>query len=61
MDEVVPFGFTLVVTHLGLLFWEMKYVSANLAYPGLKPSRPARPSRSTADVPADPAPAQKEF
>lgn len=30
-------GLTLVVTHLGLLFWELRYVSASLAYPGLKP------------------------
>jgi len=28
---------TLIVTHLGLLVWELKYVSASLAYPGLKP------------------------
>ena len=25
------------VTHLGLLFWETRYVSVTLAYPGLKP------------------------
>ena len=30
-------GLTLVVTHLGLLFWELRYVSASLAHPGLKP------------------------
>jgi hypothetical protein len=36
--EVVPFGLTIVVTHLGLLFWEMKYVSASLAFPGLTPA-----------------------
>jgi hypothetical protein len=29
---------TLLLTQLGLLFWEAKYVSATLAYPGLKPS-----------------------
>lgn len=28
---------TLIVAHLGLLVWELKYVSASLAYPGLKP------------------------
>lgn len=60
---VVPFGITLVVTHLGLLFWEMKYVSANLAHPGLKPKAAAKaaPARETAPVPDVPAPAQKEF
>jgi hypothetical protein len=40
--ELVPMGLTLIVTHLGLLFWEMKYVSASLAYPGLKPARARR-------------------
>lgn len=34
---IVPLGITLIVTHLGLLFWELRYVSASLAYPGLKP------------------------
>ena len=29
---------TLLLTQLGLLFWETRYVSATLAYPGLKPS-----------------------
>ena len=31
-------GCTIIVTHLGLLFWELRHVSASLAYPGLKPS-----------------------
>ncbi len=35
--ELVPLGFTLIITHLGLLFWEMRFVSASLAFPGLKP------------------------
>lgn len=35
--DIVPLCVTLVVTQLGLLFWEMRYVSASLAYPGLKP------------------------
>jgi len=42
--KVVPFGLTVVVAHLGLLFWEMKYVSATLAFPGLKPTPADRPS-----------------
>jgi hypothetical protein len=37
--EVVPLGFTLIVAHLGLLFWETRFVSASLAYPGLRPTR----------------------
>ena len=32
-------GATIIVTHLGLLVWELKYVSLSLAYPGLKPPR----------------------
>lgn len=36
--ELIPLGITLIITHLGLLLWETKYVSASLAYPGLKPS-----------------------
>ena len=31
-------GTCIIVTHLGLLIWELRYVSASLAYPGLKPS-----------------------
>lgn len=34
------FGVTVVVTHLGLLLWETRYVSASLAFPGLKPGLP---------------------
>jgi hypothetical protein len=37
--EMVPLGMTVILSHLGLLFWEMKYVSASLAYPGLRPRR----------------------
>ena len=39
--NLVALGIALIVTHLGLLFWELRHVSASLAYPGLKPSRPA--------------------
>ena len=31
-------GSTIIVTHLGLLFWEMKYVAISLSHPGLKPA-----------------------
>ena len=33
-----PLGLSIIVTHLGLLLWEIRYVSASLAFPGLKPS-----------------------
>ena len=29
---------TVLVTHLGMLFWETRYVSASLAFPALKPT-----------------------
>jgi hypothetical protein len=31
-------GSTIIVTYLGLLFWEMKYVAISLSSPGLKPA-----------------------
>ena len=34
-------GATIIVTHLGLLLWELKYVAISLAHPGLKPTRPS--------------------
>lgn len=35
--ELVPLGLTIVVSHLGLLVWETRYVSTTLAFPGLLP------------------------
>jgi hypothetical protein len=35
-------GATIIVTHLGLLVWELKYVAISLAYPALKPTAPRR-------------------
>jgi hypothetical protein len=40
--EWVPLGITIIATHLGLLLWELKYVSASLAFPGLKPQKNGR-------------------
>lgn len=37
--EFVPLGITVLVAQLGLLFWETRYVSASLAFPGLKPGK----------------------
>ena len=61
--EVVPLGITIVVTHLGLLFWEMRYISASLAFPGLKPISAAGFTSSpstTAAPPIDPTSTDKE-
>jgi hypothetical protein len=41
--DLPTLGVVLVGTHLGLLFWEMKYVSLSLAAPGLRPARPGPP------------------
>lgn len=37
--ELVPLCISLVVLHVGLLFWEMRYISLSLAFPGLKPKK----------------------
>jgi len=50
-------GATIIITHLGLLMWEMKHVSLSLAHPGLKPtaaattSTPKSPSNPTSPSP----------
>ncbi len=38
-------GATIIVTHLGLLLWEMRFLALSLAHPGLKPARPT-PNRN---------------
>jgi hypothetical protein len=43
--EPLAVGLTLVVAHLGLLVWELRFVSMSLAYPGLKPA--PTPSKET--------------
>lgn len=35
--ELVPLGLTVVVSQVGLLWWEARHLSLTLAYPGLKP------------------------
>lgn len=40
-------GATIIVTHVGLLAWELKYVALSLAHPGLKPDRPSRSSSAS--------------
>jgi len=36
---MAPMLITILVTHVGLLMWETRYVSLSLAYPGLKPAK----------------------
>jgi len=40
--DLVALSLTLVVTHLGLLIWETRHISASLAFPALKPKPAAR-------------------
>jgi hypothetical protein len=47
-------GGTIIVTHLGLLVWELKYVAMSLAFPGLKPN--ARPMINTKQIEPKPIP-----
>jgi hypothetical protein len=59
-------GATIIVTHLGLLVWELKYVAISLAYPGLKPpehtgsttsrTSPPTSTRSTSPTTSAPTP-----
>jgi hypothetical protein len=49
----IPLLFTVLITHIGLLIWETRYVSMSLAYPGLKPrakSRDARRAKQNSSV-----------
>jgi len=41
--EAAPLGLTLIIGHLGLLVWETRFVSASLAFPGLKPDLTKEP------------------
>ena len=46
--SIPALGVTIIVSHLGLLFWEMKYVAASLAFPGLRPNRQEWPPSGAA-------------
>jgi hypothetical protein len=45
--ERAPLFATLLITHVGLLIWETRYVSVSLAYPGLKPKTVQKETRSS--------------
>jgi hypothetical protein len=45
--ERVPLGITLVVTHLGLLLWELRHISLSFSQPGVKASSLGRRSSTT--------------
>jgi hypothetical protein len=53
--EPWPFGATLILSHLVLLWWETRHVSGALAFPGLKPGPTPNPHLpSSAGGPTDP-------
>lgn len=47
-------GVTIIVSHLGLLFWEMRYIAASLAFPGLRPRRQEWRTSPSAENPEGP-------
>lgn len=49
--ELIPLTMTIVIAHLGLLFWEMRYISISLANPGLKPSQKLPIHTAADDIP----------
>lgn len=44
-------GVTIIVTHLGLLFWEMRFIAASLAFPGLRPNAQECPPSGAPEKP----------
>ncbi|MFN3215057.1 MAG: ATP synthase subunit I [Acidimicrobiales bacterium] len=46
--DLLALGLTIIITHLGLLFWELRYVSLSMAYPGLKPGVGGQTTESNA-------------
>jgi hypothetical protein len=45
--ERAPLFGALLLTHIGLLVWETRFVSATLAYPGLRPRPNAQEARTS--------------
>jgi hypothetical protein len=60
--DLLALGLTIIITHLGLLFWELRYVSLSMAYPGLKPGVGGQTTTSNALRPVitDPAASAQE-
>ena len=52
--NMLPLGLTLIIAHLGILFWEMRYIGGTLSHPGLKPS-----AKMSIHQPADPKASSK--
>lgn len=52
--NLVALGLTIVIAHVGLLFWEMRYISGSLANPGLKPTQKLPINHASSDETSDP-------
>ncbi len=46
--RMIPLGIAIIATHLGLLVWELRHISASFAHPGLKPTSKAMHNRGPA-------------
>lgn len=51
--SIPALGTSIIVSHLGLLFWELRYVAASLAFPGLRPDKQYLRSPRRSDHPKD--------
>lgn len=47
--SVTPLALMVLLSHVALLVWELRRVSASLAFPGLKPVTPKKPAASVLD------------
>ena len=45
--RMIPLGIAIIGTHLGLLAWELRHVSASFAHPGLKPTSKSKNDRGS--------------
>ncbi|MDH3300155.1 MAG: ATP synthase subunit I [Acidimicrobiia bacterium] len=48
--RMIPLGIAIIATHLGLLVWELRHVSASFAHPGLKPTSKSKNDRGASSV-----------
>ena len=51
--SIPALGTAIIVSHLGLLFWEMRFIAASLAFPGLRPNKQEWRNPRRSDHPKD--------
>ncbi len=52
--RMIPLGIAIIATHLGLLVWELRHVSASFAHPGLKPTSKSGGNRGVSPTGEEP-------